>query len=141
MRVGNNYSLRPKPIVLIHEFFFVPKQLSYYLNHSVPKRLSCFYMILSVICFILKKTFDIGLLDIRGSNSNVVENESHHQEDFRHRDFQGCSGAVGVFYFECHTYNHSYNGERTLILPKLEIKTIIMGRREYMKPFGTFNRT
>ena len=71
------------------------------------------------------------MLDIRGSNSNIFENQSHHQEDFRHRNFRGCSGVVGVFYFERHTYNYSDNGERALILPKLDMRTIILGRREY----------
>ena len=85
-----------------------------------------------MICFIIKKTFDTGL-DIRGSNSNIFENQSHHQEDFRHRNFRGCSGVVGVFYFERHTYNYSDNGERALISPKLEMRTIILGRREYQR--------
>ena len=43
-----------------------------------------------------KKTFDTGL-DIRGSNSDIFENQSHHQEHSRHRNFRGCSGVVGVF--------------------------------------------
>ena len=70
-----------------------------------------------MICFILKKTFDTGL-DIRGSNSKVYKNESHHREDFEHRDFPVCSGVVGVFYFERHTYNYSDNVEQALISPK-----------------------
>ena len=66
-----------------------------------------------------KKTFNTGL-DIRGSNSNIFKNQSHHQEDFRHRNFQGCSGVVGVFYFEHHTYNYLDNGEWALISPKFK---------------------
>ena len=71
-----------------------------------------------MICFIIKKTFITGL-DIRGSNSNIFENQSHHQEDFRHRNNWGYSGGVGVFYFEHHTYNYSDTGERALISSKL----------------------
>ena len=83
-----------------------------------------------MLCFIIKKTFDIGL-DIRGSNSNIFKNQSHHREDFTHYNFQGCSKVVGVSYFERHTYNYSDNDEWALILPKLEMRTIILGRREY----------
>ena len=75
-----------------------------------------------MIYFISNKTFNTTL-DIRGSNSNIFKNQSHHQQDFRPCNFRGCSGVVGVFYFECHTYNNSYNGEQALVLPKLEIKT------------------
>ena len=84
-----------------------------------------------MICFIVKKTFDTGL-DIRGLNSNVFENQSHHQEDFGHRNFQGCFGVVGVFFLERHTYNYLDNVARALILPELEMTTIVLGRREYI---------
>ena len=80
--------------------------------------MSFFYVIHQIICSIIKKTFDTGL-DIRGANSNISENQSHHQEDFRHCNFRGCSGVVGVFYFECHTYNYSGNGEQALLLPNI----------------------
>ena len=60
-----------------------------------------------MICFIIKKTLDTA-------------------------NFRGCSGVVGIFYFERHTANYSDNGERTLISPKLETRTIILGRREYI---------
>ena len=82
-----------------------------------------------MICLITKKILDTGL-DIRGSNSNIFEDQSHHHEDFRHRGFRGCSGVVGVFYFERCTYNYSDNGEWALISPKLETRTIILGWRE-----------
>ena len=32
-------------------------------------------------------------------NLFFFKNQSHHQEDVRHRNFQGCSGVVGVFLF------------------------------------------
>ena len=80
-------------------------------------------------CFIIKKTFDTRL-DIRGSNSNIFENQSHHQGDSRHHNFRGCSRVVGVSYFEHHTYNYSNNGEWALISQKLETRTIILGWRE-----------
>ena len=83
-----------------------------------------------MICFIIRKIFDTEL-DIRGSNSNIFKNQRHHQEDFTHHNFRGCFIVDVVFYFERHTYNCSDNGERILILPKLEIKTINLRRREY----------
>ena len=64
----------------------------------------------------IKKTFDTMLV-IRGSESNILEIQSHHQEDFRHRNFRGCFTVVAIFYFECHTYNYSLNGERASISP------------------------
>ena len=79
-----------------------------------------------MIWFILKKTFDTRL-DIRGLNSNIFENQSHHQEHFRHRNFRGCSRGVGVFYFERHTYNYSDNGERGLNLTKIRNKDNHLG--------------
>ena len=92
-----------------------------------PKLLSCFYVINEMICFSIKKTFDTGL-DIWGSNLNIFKNQSHHHEDFRHRNLWGCSGVIDIFYFERHTYNYSDNGERGFISPKLEMRTIILGR-------------
>ena len=38
---------------------------------------------------------------------------------------------VVFFYFKSHTYNYSVNGQRALVLPKLEAQTIILGWREY----------
>ena len=84
-----------------------------------------------MICSIIKKTFDTRL-DVKGSNSYIFENQSHHQEDFRHRNFWGCTSALGVSYFECHTYNYLDNGEHALVLPKWETRTIILGQREYV---------
>ena len=46
--------------------------------------------------------------------------------------FQGCFIVIAISYYECHTYNYSLNGERALILPILENKTIPLGRREYL---------
>ena len=95
----------------------------------------CPKMIVMFLCDLLDDMFhhledlDAGL-DIRGSNSAIFENQSHHQEGFRHNNFWGCYEGVGVFYFERHTYNYSDNGEWALILPKLEMRTIILGRRE-----------
>ena len=83
-----------------------------------------------MICFTIKKFFDIGL-DIRGSNSNIFENMSH-CHDFRHRNFEGCSRVVSVLCFERQTYNHSDNGECALISPNVETRTIIWGRSEYL---------
>ena len=83
-----------------------------------------------MICITINKAFNTGL-DIRGSNSNIFEDQIHHQEDFKHCNFQGCYGGVGVFYFEHHTYNYSDNNERALILLNLKMKTIILGGREY----------
>ena len=60
-----------------------------------------------------------------------IKYQSHHQEDFRHRNFQGCSGVVGVFYFERYIYNYSDNGGRALILLKIKMR-ISLGKREYM---------
>ena len=60
----------------------------------------------------------------------VLEAQSHHQEDFRHRDFRGCFIVVVVFYFARHTYNYSLNGERALIYPKLENRIIILGQKQ-----------
>ena len=54
----------------------------------------------------------------------------HHQEVFRHRNFKGRFKVFDVLYFKSHTYNYSVNGQQTLILPKLEIRTIILGWRE-----------
>ena len=79
-----------------------------------------------------QEDFQHRAIYIRGSNSNMFKNQSHHQEDSKHHKFQGCSGAVGVFYFERHTYNYSDNGEWALISPKLETGTIILGQREYL---------
>ena len=68
----------------------------------------------------------------KGSNSTIFENQSHHQEYFRHRNLHGCFGVVGVFYFERHTNNYLDNDEWALISPKLKMRLIILGRREYM---------
>ena len=84
-----------------------------------------------MICFTIKKTFDDTGLDIKGSNSNTFENQSQHHEDFRHRNFWGCSRVVGDFFFERHTYNYEDYGEQAIMLPKLEMRTIILGWREY----------
>ena len=59
----------------------------------------------------IKKTFDT-MLDTRGLKSNILETQSHHQGDFRHRFFRGCFKVFAIFYFERHTYNSSLNGER-----------------------------
>ena len=68
-----------------------------------------------MICFVIKKTFDTTILEAQTQVCSR-ENQSHHQEDFRHDDLWGCSGVVGVVsYFQRHTYNYSDNGERTLI--------------------------
>ena len=83
-----------------------------------------------MISFTIKKTYDTRL-DIRGSNSNIFEIQSHHQKDFEHRNFRGCSGAFGVFYFERQSYNYSDSGKRAWISPKFETRTIILGRKEY----------
>ena len=96
------YSLRPKMIVLIHKTF-CPKVIVLLYEAFCPKMI---VMFLCDSCFIIKKTFATGL-NIRGSNSNTFKNQSRHQEDFRHRNFQGCSGVVGVCYFKRHTYNYS----------------------------------
>ena len=40
------------------------------------------------------------MLDIRGSKSNILEIQSHHQEDFQHRNFQGCFRVVAISYFQ-----------------------------------------
>ena len=37
-----------------------------------------------------------------------------------------------MLYFESHTYNYLVNGQRALILPKLETQRIILGWREYV---------
>ena len=94
---------------------------------SVRKRLLLF---LDFLLNDIKKTFDTGL-DIRGSKLNIFESRSHHQEEFRHRNFRGCFGVVGVFYFDPPTYNYSVNDARASISPKFKNKTIILGRREY----------
>jgi hypothetical protein len=41
------------------------------------------------------------------------------------------SGSISEYYLKSHTYNHLVNGQRALILPKLQTCTIILGRREY----------
>ena len=64
----------------------------------------------------IKKTFNTRLV-VRGSESNILEIQSHHQVDFRHCNFRGCFTVVAIFYFECHTYNYSLNGERASISP------------------------
>ena len=71
-----------------------------------------------MICIIINKAFNTGL-DIRGSNSNIFENQICHQEDFKHCNFEGCSGGVGVFYFEHHTYNYWDNNEQALNFAKI----------------------
>ena len=116
-------------IVLIHETFC--SKMIFLLPEPF-----CFKMIVMFLCdslidmFHHQETLDTKL-DIRGSNSNIFENQSHHQEDFRHRNFRGCSRGVGDFYCKRHTYNYSDSGEQALILPKLQMRTIILGRREY----------
>ena len=50
-----------------------------------------------MICFVASKIFNT-VLDFRGSKSNISENQSHHQEDFRHCNFRACFGVVVVFY-------------------------------------------
>ena len=78
----------------------------------------------------INKTFDTGL-DIRDLKSDIFESHSYHQEDFPHRNFRGCFGVVVVvFYFERYTYNNSDNVEQALILPKLEMRTVISNWRE-----------
>ena len=52
-----------------------------------------------------------------------------YQEGFSHRNFQGHFGVVVVFYFKSHTYNFLVNRQRTLISPKLETWTIVLGWR------------
>ena len=94
-------------------------------NSFCPKMNVHFFVIYQMT----SRTFDIGL-DIRGSKSDIFESHSHNQEDSPQRNFQGYFGVVVVFYFERHTYNYSDNGEHALILPKLEMRTIILGRRE-----------
>ena len=78
----------------------------------------------------ISETFDT-MLDIRGSKLNISGSHSHHQEDFPHRKFLGCYGVVVVFLFEHRIYNYSDNEERALILPKLEMRTMILGQRQY----------
>ena len=123
------YSLRPKIIVHIPGYF-CPKMII--LTSLIILSQNECPLSLRFIEWHQEETFDTGL-DIRGSKSSILEVQSHHQEDdFWHRNFRGCFKAVAIFYFERHTYNYSLNGERALILPKLEIRTIISGLREYM---------
>ena len=68
-------------------------------------------------------------VEIWGSKSNIFVSNFLYQKDFWHRNFWGCFGVVDVFYFESHTYNFSNNGQRALILPKLETRTIILKRK------------
>ena len=37
------------------------------------------------------------------------------------------------FYFKSHTYNCTFNGQRALTSPKLGTRTIVLGRREYLR--------
>ena len=119
------YSLRPKTIALIPDIF-CPKMIVLLPKSFNPK------MNVKFLCDLLndiKQTFDTGI-DLRGSKSNMLQIQSHHQEDFRHRNFWGCFRVVDVFYYERHTYNYSLNGEGAKILPILENKTNFLGWRE-----------
>ena len=61
-------------------------------NFCPTSYIICPKMDVRILCDLLndiKKTFNTGL-DIRGSKSNILETQSHHQEDFRHRNFRGC---------------------------------------------------
>ena len=71
---------------------------------SVPKRLS------SLSAWLKVKDFCVKLF--------------HHQELFRHRDFQGWFTVVVVFNSKSRTYNYSVNGQYAQISPKLGTRTI-----------------
>ena len=51
-----------------------------------------------------KNTFDTGL-DIRGSKSNTLEIQSHHQQDFWHHNFRGCFKVVAIYYLFLASYS------------------------------------
>ena len=96
----------------------------------------CHKMIVMFLCdswndmFIAKNTFDTGL-DIRGSSSNIFENERHHQEDFRQRNLRGCSSVSWCFLFWASYLQLLGQWWAAQISPKLEARTIILGRGEY----------
>ena len=121
------YSIRPKMIVLIPGYFC--RKLIVLLLISF-----CLKMNVQFLCDLqndIKKIFDTGL-DVRGSNSNILEMQSHHEEDFGHHNLWGCFRVVANFDFDCHTYNYSLNGGHALISPKLENKKIILRRKEHL---------
>ena len=68
---------------------------------------------------------------IRGSKSNICVQNLIYQEVVRHRNCQGRFGVVLLFYFESHTYIYLVNDQWALISPKLEMRTIMLGWREY----------
>ena len=93
---------------------FAPtKLLSYTLDFFVSKWLSDLF----------------ARLEIWGSKSNIFMSNFLYQEVFRYCNFQGRFGIVVFIYFKSYTYNYLVNGQRSLILPKLETQTIILGRR------------
>ena len=65
------------------------------------------------------------------AQSQIFSANFPYQEVFRHCNFQGHFRVVVVFYFKSHTYNYLVNGQRALISPKLETRTILLERREY----------
>ena len=86
---------------------------------------------------IIKKTLDTttsqGILLFIGAVGKFAQIGLH---TWSPDAMEGCFGVVGVFYFERHTYTYSDNGGQALISPKLEMMTIILGRREYHSSQG-----
>ena len=99
------YCLRPKMIVLLLGVFFWSQN-------------DCL-----VIC--LTRNW--------GSKSSIFAPHLLYQEVFQHHDLWGNFKVVDAFYFKSHTYNYSVNGQHALISPKLETRTIILGRRECIR--------
>ena len=95
------YSLRPKMIVILPGFF-------------------CPKIIVQFIC----PARNLRLKVKRNPPTFYIKSLSTPQ-------LPGIFRSSCCILFKSHTYNYSVNGQCALILPKLETRTILLGRREY----------